>query len=77
MPKPLLRPTGANTQNQGRLDLSQNLTQKQNQQTQQIDKMKLDRLLRKPRSKEYMEALHRLDAGGHVRNQNLDQKSVV
>lgn len=44
--------------------------QPQKQQTQQMDKMKLDRLLRKPRSKEYVEALHKLDAGGHVHNQN-------
>lgn len=34
-----------------------------------MDKMKLDRLLRKTRSKEYMETLHKLDAGGHVHNQ--------
>lgn len=31
--------------------------------------MKLDRILRKPRSKEYMEAMQQLDAGGHVHNQ--------
>ena len=34
-----------------------------------MDKMKLDRLLRRPRSKKYMEALNGLDAGGHVYNQ--------
>ena len=28
------------------------------------------RFLRKPRSKAYMDALHKLDAGGHVHNQN-------
>ena len=39
------------------------------QQTKQIDKMKLDRMLRQKRSKEYMDALHKLDAGGHVHNQ--------
>lgn len=39
------------------------------QQTQQIDKMKLDRMLRQKRSVKYMDALHRLDAGGHVHNQ--------
>lgn len=39
-------------------------------QENQYDKIKLDRLLRKPRTKEYMEALHKLDAGGHVQNQN-------
>lgn len=42
----------------------------QQQQAQHIDKMKLDRILRKPRSKEYMDAMHKLDAGGHVHNQN-------
>ena len=31
--------------------------------------MKLNRLLRKSRSKEYMEAIHSLDAGGHIHNQ--------
>jgi len=31
-------------------------------------KMKLDRLLRKPRSKQYMDAISRLDAGGHAHN---------
>ena len=35
-----------------------------------MDKMKLDRLLRKARSKEYMQTLHNLDAGGHVYNQH-------
>lgn len=40
------------------------------QQAQQMDKMKLDRLLRKSRSKEYMDALHKLDAGGHTHNQH-------
>ena len=42
----------------------------QMKQAQQLDKMKMDRLLRKPRSKAYMDAVHRLDAGGHVHNQN-------
>lgn len=34
--------------------------------TQQMDKLKLDRLLRAPRSKEYIKAIARLDAGGHT-----------
>ena len=34
----------------------------------QIDKLSLDRLLRKSRSKEYMDTIHQLDAGGHVHN---------
>ena len=32
--------------------------------------LRTPQLLRKKRSKEYMEALHKLDAGGHVHNQN-------
>lgn len=41
-----------------------------NQKSQQMDKMKLDRLLRKPRSKDYLQAMRTLDAGGHVHNQD-------
>jgi len=33
-----------------------------------VDMLKLDRLLRKPRSKQYMEAVSRLDAGGCAHN---------
>lgn len=67
MPKPMLRQP--QTQTQSGSILSATLQQENKQQTQQIDKMKLDRILRKPRSKEYMDALHKLDAGGHVHNQ--------
>ena len=31
-----------------------------------MSKLELDRLLRKPRSKEYMEAMRKLDIGSHV-----------
>lgn len=68
MPKPMLRQPQTQTQSNTILSATQN--QQQKQQTQQMDKMKLDRLLRKTRSKEYMQALHTLDAGGHVHNQH-------
>ena len=69
MPKPMLKPQQQNQIVQGGLiSVVSNQTQKQH--VQQIDKMKLDRLLRKPRSKAYMDALHKLDVGGHVHNQN-------
>ena len=68
MPKPMLRQPQTQTQTNTILSATQN--QQQKQQTQQMDKMKLDRLLRKTRSKEYMQALHKLDAGGHVHNQH-------
>ncbi|MBQ3526940.1 MAG: hypothetical protein IJA52_00080 [Clostridia bacterium] len=68
MPKPLLRIPTSQTQSNTILNATQK--QQQKQKAQQMDKMKLDRLLRKPRSKEYLDALHTLDAGGHVHNQN-------
>ena len=36
--------------------------------SRQLSKLELDRLLRKPRSKEYMEAMRRLDIGSHTHN---------
>lgn len=69
MPKIMLQQPKTQTQNQTNSILSATHKVEQTQQTQQIDKMMLDRLLRKPRSKEYMEAIHKLDAGGHVHNQ--------
>ena len=41
------------------------------QQLKPMEKHKLDRLLRNPRSKAYMEAMRHLDAGGHTHNQHL------
>lgn len=68
MPKPMLRQPQTQTQSSTILNTIQNHQQKHT--TQQMDKMRLDRLLRKTRSKRYMDALHELDAGGHTHNQN-------
>lgn len=68
MPKPMLRQPQTQTQTNTILSATQN--QQQKQQIQKMDKMKIDRLLRKTRSKEYMDAMHKLDAGGHVHNQH-------
>ena len=72
MPRPMLRTPQNQTQSQtvNNNILSATRNQEHEQQQQQMDKMKLDQLLRKKRSKEYMEALHKLDAGGHVHNQH-------
>ena len=60
-------------QTQNRLNgenlLSASQPKTQNAQKQQMDKMVLDRTLRKKRSKEYMQAIQKLDAGGHTHNQ--------
>ena len=70
LPEQTATETSPQTQTQSGSILSATQQKQNTQQTQQIDKMKLDRLLRKSRSKEYMDAIHRLDAGGHVHNQN-------
>lgn len=66
----MLRTPQTQTQTQTSSLLSATYNNQQKQQQQQMDKMKMDKLLRKSRSKGYMEALHKLDAGGHVHNQN-------
>lgn len=65
MPRPIIN--GARTKTETNTILSA-VNQTNKQSAQKMDKMVLDRLLRKKRSKEYMEALHNLDAGGHVHN---------
>ena len=69
MPKPILKSLQTQAQTQNNTLLSATFNSQQPKQQQQMDKMKLDRLLRQPRSKAYMEAIHKLDAGGHVHNQ--------
>lgn len=68
MPKPMLRTPEQH--NQASQPLRASYRWQKRAQEQQTDKMKLDRLLRKTRTKKYMEAIHQLDAGGHVHNQN-------
>ena len=68
MPKPILK-TPQQSQHDNILSLSSN--QEQKQKAEQMDKLKLDRLLRQSRSKTYMQAIHKLDAGGHVHNKEM------
>ena len=63
MPKPLFMQKQAE-QTINTLDLKTKEPVKQ-----QYTKMQLAKILRQRRSKEYMEILHNLDAGGHVHNQ--------
>lgn len=73
MPKPMLKNPSQNERQESILSATSSKT---DGKQQQMDEMKLDRLLRKPRSKEYMEAIHRLDAGGHVQNANVVQDII-
>lgn len=68
MPRPMLQKPQTQTQSNNILSATQQ--QQNTKQMQQMDKMKLDRLLRQPRSKAYMDAMRKLDVGGHVHNQN-------
>ncbi len=69
MPRPMLRTPKQQTQQTNTILSATNNQQQQQKQKQQMDKMKMDRLLRQKRSKTYMDAIHKLDAGGHVTNQ--------
>ena len=69
MPRPLLNHQKTITESKDLLSLAPEKRNKTHTNSQ-MDKLQVDRLLRKPRSKEYMEALRKLDAGGHVQNQN-------
>ncbi|MCD7784758.1 MAG: hypothetical protein LUH18_04150 [Oscillospiraceae bacterium] len=74
MPRPLLKPlqnqSQPETKSGGILSAKEWQEQKKQSNTK-MDKMVLDRLLRKKRSQKYMDAIHKLDAGGHVHNQNI------
>lgn len=74
MPKPMLKQPQSQTQTRAANILSATRSVQETTRTKQMDQMKLDRLLRKPRSKAYMDAMHKLDSGGHVHNQEkVDQ----
>ncbi len=63
MPRPILRPISkTESQETSRLALKETSRAK----TQVQDPLLIDRLLRKPRSKSYLEKLQQLDAGGHT-----------
>ncbi|MCI9077895.1 MAG: hypothetical protein HFH68_03075 [Lachnospiraceae bacterium] len=68
MPKIMLKPAQKITEN-NICALETVSNNKQNLHESNTYKLELDRILRKKRSKEYMDALHNLDAGGHVQNQ--------
>lgn len=57
------------TQNKSDNILSTTKAPARKQDARKMDKATLDSLLRQPRSKEYMEAMTKLDAGGHTHNQ--------
>ncbi|HOM02780.1 MAG TPA: hypothetical protein PLH43_08140 [Acetivibrio sp.] len=75
MPKPLIKPSQVQTQSDSMLSLTQNNAS--TKVSTKEDKMKLDRLLRKQRSETYMNAVRRLDAGGHICNSQSAKEIIA
>lgn len=73
MPKPMLRPA-QQTQTDSVLSLTPYAAAKQ--ELPEEAKMKIDRLLRKTRSKRYMDMMRSLDAGGHVHNRKQVEEII-
>ena len=73
MPKPMLK-----LQTQPQTDSMLNLTHNREakQEMGQAEKMRLDRLLRKQRSKKYMNTVKHLDADGHTHNRQLANEII-
>ena len=67
MPRPMLR---VQEKNKSETNLNQMMQPNTQRIQSEEEKIRLDRLLRKKRSKQYMDAIHELDAGGHVMNQS-------
>lgn len=74
MPRPLLKPAKTQAQTDSILSLTHNRAE--TQESIKADKMKLDRLLRRQRSKAYMDAIKQLDAGGHTQNSQLEKEII-
>ena len=65
MPRPLLNRNGTETSQDSKLSLT---AAPAKTQTNTDTAMQLNRRLKQPRSKAYIEAIHKLDAGGHTMN---------
>ena len=74
MPKPMLNFTQTQTTENTILSTTQQSSKVE--QKQLLNQHQMDRLLRNKRSKEYMEAIHKLDAGGHVTNHAQVQEII-
>ena len=67
MPKPMLNRPKVETETENSV-LSLTQKPKTNQKNTQENKMMMERLMRKQRSKGYVDMMTKLDAGGHVHN---------
>ena len=71
MPRPIFR-----NQQQQQTSAALSTRPQASQTRSRMDPAKLDLILRRKRSQAYMEALKRLDAGGHVHNRQLMEEII-
>ena len=69
MPKPMLKPLQQSQTTEESI-LSAAYKAETKKENRELNRLQLDRILRKQRSKEYMSMMGKLDAGGHVHNQD-------
>lgn len=74
MPHPILR--HENQENKLRVSLIQNYQTDNKLELTLKEKQRINQLLRKKRSKEYMKSISTLDAGGHTNNQDQIDKII-
>ena len=70
MARPMLKFPEAQQKQQTRTAEQMLLKPAQQKTATKLNQMQIDRILNKKRSKEYMDAMTRLDAGGHMHNQH-------
>lgn len=74
MPRPLFRVPENKTETQTQTHSNLSAAPPRTRQLSPLQQMEVERLLRKQRSKAYLDAVSRLDAGGHVHNREaVDQ----
>ena len=76
MPKPMLRTPVKSENTRADNLLSTAAPRNESPAVDVNSKMKLDRYLRKKRSKAYMDAIGKLDAGGHARNDSAAREII-
>ena len=74
MPRPMLRMPEVKQQTSAQLNIRQEAPQTKNKT--QLNQMQIQRVLNRKRSSQYVEAMQRLDAGGHMHNQHQVQALI-
>lgn len=72
MPRPILH-IQSNVETKNKRQISTSLSIKKKIDVNVANPLVLSRILRKNRSKEYLDAIHKLDAGGHVQMHQVDR----